>query len=70
MLDRIALLLSILGGINWGLVGLFRLDLVAAIFGSADALPARLVYVLIAAASIWCVSLLFRDNQLLAEERS
>ena len=69
MMDRIALILSVLGGINWGLVGLFRFDLVASIFGGSDSLPARIIYVLVAAASIWCVSLLFRENPVL-ERRS
>jgi len=46
-LDVIAALLLVIGGLNWGLVGLFQLDLVAAIFGSPAALLARVVYVLV-----------------------
>ena len=65
MLDRIALILSIIGGINWGLYGLFRFDLVAAIAGSSDTLPARIIYVIIGASAIWCLSLLFRENKVL-----
>lgn len=65
MLDRIALILTVVGGVNWGLVGLFRFDLVSFIFGSSAALMARIVYVLIAASAIWCISLLFRDNPVL-----
>jgi uncharacterized membrane protein YuzA (DUF378 family) len=57
--DRIALVLVIIGAINWGLVGLFRFDLVAAILGS-DSIPARVVYVLVGIAGLWCLSLLFR----------
>ena len=62
LLDKIALLLTIIGGINWGLVGLFRFDLVAWIFGSQEAIISRVIYTVIALASIWCISLLFRDR--------
>ncbi len=63
LLDKIALLLTIIGGINWGLVGLFRFDLVAWIFGGQGAILARIVYTLVALASIWCISLLFRNTE-------
>ena len=60
ILDRIALLLTVIGGINWGLVGIFRFDLVAWICGGQDAIIARIVYTLVGIAALWCVSLLFR----------
>ncbi len=60
--DKICLVLSIIGGLNWGLVGLFQFDLVAWAFGGSDALISRIIYVVIALASIWCISLLFRDT--------
>ena len=62
ILDRIALLLTVIGGINWGLVGIFRFDLVAWICGGQDAIIARIVYTLVGIAALWCVSLLFRDR--------
>ena len=62
ILDRIALLLTVIGGINWGLVGIFRFDLVAWIFGGQDAIIARIVYTPVGIAALWCVSLLFRDR--------
>ncbi len=62
LLDKIALLLTIVGGINWGLVGLFRFDLVAWIFGGQGAIISRIIYTVIALASIWCISLLFRNT--------
>ncbi|MEE0928355.1 MAG: DUF378 domain-containing protein [Acutalibacteraceae bacterium] len=62
MLDKICLILSILGSINWGLVGIFQFDLVAWLFGGQDALVSRIIYTVIALAGIWCISLLFRDN--------
>ena len=62
-MDRLALLLVIVGALNWLLVGLFQFDLVAALFGGQDALLSRLVYTLVGVAGIWCTSLLFRDRE-------
>ncbi len=62
MLDRICLLLVIIGSLNWGLVGIFQFDVVAWIFGGSDALLARIIYTVIALAGIWCISLLFRSR--------
>lgn len=59
MLDKIALILTIIGGINWGLIGIFQFDLVAWIFGGQSAIISRIVYTVIALAAIWCISLLF-----------
>ncbi|MDD2649398.1 MAG: DUF378 domain-containing protein [Eubacteriales bacterium] len=58
-MDKVAMILAIIGGLNWGLVGLFQLDLVALIFGSSAAIGSRIVYCIIAAAALWCISLLF-----------
>lgn len=60
-LQKIAIVLTIIGAINWGLVGLFQFDLVATIFGGADAILARIVYVIIAIAGIINIGLLFKD---------
>ncbi len=65
MLDRIALVLSIIGGLNWGLVGIFQFDLVAWICGGQTGIVSRIIYILVGLASIWCISLLFRDHELL-----
>ena len=62
ILDKIALLLTVIGGINWGLVGLFRFDLVAWIFGGQGAIISRIIYTVIELSSIWCISLLFRST--------
>ena len=64
MLDRIALILVTIGALNWGSVGLFKFDLVAWLFGGQAAIMSRIVYVLIALAGIWCISLLFRENEM------
>lgn len=60
--DTLALLLSIIGSLNWGLVGIFQFDLVAWLFGGADSIVSRIIYTVIGLAGIWCVSLLFRKN--------
>ena len=62
IMDRIALALAIIGGLNWGLIGLFRLDLVAYLFGGQTALFSRIVYTLVGLAAIWCISLMFRNE--------
>lgn len=62
MLDKICLILTIIGSINWGLVGIFQFDLVAWLFGGSAALISRIIYTVIALAGIWCISLLFRDG--------
>ena len=61
-MDTIALLLAIIGGLNWGLVGLFKFDLVAWLFGGQTALLARVVYILVALSALWCITLLFRKD--------
>lgn len=63
MLDKLSLILVIIGALNWGLVGLFQFDLVAFLFGGAGAILSRIVYTLVALAGIWCISLLFRDTE-------
>lgn len=69
MLDRICLILTIIGALNWGSIGIFQLDLVAWIFGGSDALLARIIYTIIALAGIWCISLLFRErNEVIAKD--
>ena len=64
MLDIIALILTIIGGINWGLIGIFQFALVAWIFGGQDAILSRIIYTLVGIAALWCISLFFRDNDL------
>ena len=62
-LDKIALILAIIGGLNWGSIGLFRFDLVAFLFGGSDSLISRIIYILVGVAAVWCISLLFRDTK-------
>lgn len=60
-LNIITLLLIIVGGLNWLLVGLFQFDLVAAIFGGQDAALARIVYILVGASAVWQLIPFFRS---------
>ncbi len=61
-MDTIALILVIIGGVNWGLVGIFKFDLVAWLCGGSATVVARIIYTLVGLAAIWCISLLFREN--------
>ena len=63
IMDRIALLLTIVGALNWSSIGLFKFDIVAWIFGGQDALISRVIYTVIALAGVWCISLLFRVRE-------
>ena len=62
VLNNIALILTIIGGINWGSIGLFRFDIVAWLFGGQTATVSRVVYTLVGLAALWCISLLFRSD--------
>ena len=64
MLDRLALLLVVIGAINWGSVGLFQFDIVSWIFGGASSIVSRIIFTLVAIAGLWCISLLFRDREM------
>lgn len=66
MLDRISLILVVIGAINWGAIGLFQFDIVSWLFGGQDAIISRIIYTVVALAGIWCISLLFRENEVLA----
>lgn len=61
-MSKLALILVIVGALNWLLVGLFQFDLVAAIFGGQNAALSRVVYTLVGVAGIWSIGLLFRDR--------
>lgn len=62
MLNKLALIITIIGALNWGSIGLFQFDLVAWISGGADSLIARIIYTVVALAGIWCINLLFRRD--------
>ena len=61
-MDTIALILTIVGAVNWGLIGLAKFDLVAWLFGGQTAVISRLIYGLVGLAGLWCITLLFRKE--------
>ena len=69
MMDKIALTLLIIGGLNWGSVGLFQFDLVAFACGGSGSMISRVIYTLVGLSAVWCVSLLFRDRDPVEERR-
>lgn len=60
VIDKIALVLIIIGAINWGLIGLFQFDLVATIFGEMSIIS-RIVYDLVGLSGLWGIKLLLDD---------
>ena len=62
-MDTLALILSIIGSLNWGLVGIFQFDLVAWLFGGQGSVVSRIIYTLVGLAGLWCITLLFRKGQ-------
>ncbi|PLR92678.1 DUF378 domain-containing protein [Bacillus sp. T33-2] len=62
-IQRLALVLTIIGAINWGLVGFFQFDLVAAIFGGQDSAVARMIYGLVGIAGLINLGLLFAPSE-------
>ena len=68
--NKIALVIAIIGTLNWGLVGLFSFDLVAWICGGPATILARIIYVVVALAGVWCISWLFADKEDLAEHHA
>lgn len=62
VMDKVALTLLIIGGLNWGSVGLFRFDLVAFACGGSGTVLARIIYTLVGLSALWCITLLFRQS--------
>jgi len=59
-LNIVAMILVIIGAINWGLIGFFQFDLVADIFGGQSAVVSRIIYALVGLAGLWCIMLVPR----------
>ena len=68
MMDRISLVLVIIGALNWLLVGLFQFDAVAWLCGGQTATLSRIIYAIVGLAGLWSVSLLFREREIVTEE--
>lgn len=61
-MDNTALVLTIIGAINWGSIGLFGVDLVALICGGQTAVLSRIIYTVVGLAGLWCITLLFKEK--------
>ncbi len=66
ILDRIALILAIVGGLNWGSIGIFNFDFVQALLGH-NTMLSRIVFTLVGLAAVWSISLLFRQRNEVVE---
>lgn len=60
VLDKIALVLTIIGALNWGSIGIFSFDFVAFLCGGQNSTLSRVIFTLVGLAGLWCISLLFR----------
>jgi uncharacterized membrane protein YuzA (DUF378 family) len=67
-IQRIALVLTVIGAINWGLIGFFQFDLVASIFGGQNAAFSRIIYGLVGVAGLINLGLLFKPNEQMERE--
>ena len=61
-MDTLALVLVIIGSINWGSIGLFGVDIVGAIFGGTHGMISRIIFTIVGLAGLWAITLLFRDR--------
>lgn len=68
IIDKIAIALLIIGGINWGSIGIFNFDIVGSLFGGQSSAISRIIFVVVGLCAVWCISLLFRDNALSSED--
>lgn len=68
-MDKIALTLLVIGGLNWAGVGLFQFDLVAFACGGSGSMISRVIYTVVGLSAVWCVSFLFRNRGPVGERR-
>ena len=67
-MNRTSLVLVIIGALDWGSVGLFQYDFIAALFGGTASTASRVIYTLVGLAGLWCISLLFRERENILEK--
>ncbi len=63
MLDKIALILVIIGALNWGSIGFFGFDLVGVLFGGQGSVLARIIFAVVGIAGLWSIGLLFKEKE-------
>ncbi len=61
-MNKVSLILVIIGALNWGSIGIFGFDIVAWIFGGQLAVVSRIIYTVVGLAGLWCISLLFKNE--------
>ena len=61
-MNNTALIITIIGALNWLLIGLFGFDLVGAMFGGQMSALSRIIFVIVGLAGLWCINLLFKDK--------
>ncbi|MDD6307879.1 MAG: DUF378 domain-containing protein [Clostridia bacterium] len=62
ILDNTALVLVILGALNWGAIGLFGVDVIGTIFGGQAAVISRIIFAIVGLAGLWSITILFKDK--------
>ena len=62
-MKKLILIIMIIGGINWGLIGFFNYNLVDSIFGANLEIVSRIIYAIVGLASLWGITFLFKKNQ-------
>ena len=62
MMDNVALVLVILGALNWGSIGLFGIDLIGTLFGGQLALIPRIIFAIVGLAGLWSITMLFKEK--------
>jgi len=68
MLDRLSLIMVILGALNWGTVGIFGFDCISWLFGGSATTVSRIIYTVVGLSGIWCISLLFRNRNVILND--
>ncbi len=61
-MDNTALVIAIIGALNWGSIGLFGVDLVATLCGGQTAILSRIIYTVVGLAGLWCITILFKEK--------
>ncbi|MBE6870942.1 MAG: DUF378 domain-containing protein [Ruminococcaceae bacterium] len=64
-MDKLALSLAVIGALNWGSIGIFGFDAVSWLLGGQGSIVSRIVFTIVGLAGIWCISLLFRDREII-----
>lgn len=62
-MDKLALVLAIIGAVNWGSIGIFSFDIIGFFLGGQNVLFSRILFALVGIAGLWCITLLFREDE-------